>query len=93
MQAASKIKLGLDENVEATFKMSQSLYLNRPKAPCTEKANYSLTACLLDYVEHKACKKIKIISISPFSSKKSFLFIDYVLRNLSRTIVIDAGAV
>ncbi len=54
LQAASKIKLGLDENVEATFKMSQSLYLNRPKAPCTEKANYSLTACLLDYVEQKA---------------------------------------
>ncbi len=59
MQAASKIKLGLDENVEATFKMSQALYLNRPKAPCTEKANYSLTACLMDYVEQKAGKKLK----------------------------------
>ena len=57
VQSAERISLALNENVDVTFERSVGIYLNKVKSPCTEVANYSLTNCLMAYVERTAgCK-------------------------------------
>ena len=57
VQSAERISLALNENVDVTFEGSIGTYLNKVKSPCTEVANYSLTNCLMAYVERTAgCK-------------------------------------
>ena len=54
---AEKIWIDLNENVDVTFKVSEWTDLNSPAGACTEAINYSLTDCLMAYVEQTAgCK-------------------------------------
>jgi hypothetical protein len=53
--AAEQIHLLINENIDATFEVTVTQYLNRPPlSPCTEDVNYSLTGCLTAYVEKMA---------------------------------------
>ena len=55
--AAEKIPLALKENVDVSFEIRLGIYLSKAKSPCTDAVNYSLTDCLLAYVERTAgCK-------------------------------------
>ena len=54
IDTASYIELKLNENIDARFQMTTVNRLNKAKAPCTETPGYSLTGCLMSYVEKKA---------------------------------------